>query len=235
MERTPLLPLPEGMLIDQVQLTEIGLRIAVIATHPASHCPLCSELSSSIHSRYSRVLRDVPCGGRQVQLVLTARKFFCRNALCPRKVFDSTNTQVCGADAARMTIRLCQSLQSIGLATCGKGGAKLAARLGMHTSRYTILRRIMDLPDPPAELVVYMGIDDFSFRRGYRFGTILVNLESHRVVDLLADRRAETAARWMRQQPDVMVVSRDRGGGICLCCLRGCSPGHSGSRPVSCC
>ena len=87
MEGTPLLPLPDQMLIDQVQLTETGLCIAVIATHPTSRCPLCSELSSSVHSRYSRVLRDVPCGGRQVQLVLTVRTFFCRNALCPRKVF----------------------------------------------------------------------------------------------------------------------------------------------------
>lgn len=111
-----------------------------------------------------------------------------------------------------MTIRLCQSLQSIGLATCGKGGAKLAARLGMHTSRYTILRRIMDLPDASPGSVVYLGIDDFSFRRGYRFGTICVDLEGHRVVDILPDRRAETAARWMFHQPDVMVVSRDRGG-----------------------
>jgi transposase len=111
-----------------------------------------------------------------------------------------------------MTIRLCQALQSIGLATCGKGGAKLAARLGMQTSRNSILRCIMDLPDSSAASVVYLGIDDFSFRRGYRFGTLLVDLESHRVVDLLPDRRAETAAQWMRQQPEVMVVSRDRGG-----------------------
>jgi transposase len=90
MEGTPLLPLPEGMLIDQVQLTETGLCIAVIATHPTSRCSLCSELSSSIHRRYSRVLRDVSCVGRQVQLVLTVRKYFCRNALCPHKVFEST-------------------------------------------------------------------------------------------------------------------------------------------------
>lgn len=111
-----------------------------------------------------------------------------------------------------MTIRQCQALQSLGLATCGKGGAKLAARLGMQTTRHTILRRIMDLPDGSAGSVVSVGRDDFALRRGYRFGPILVNLESHRVVELLPDRRAETAARWIRHQPDVMVVSRDRGG-----------------------
>jgi transposase len=111
-----------------------------------------------------------------------------------------------------MTIRHCQQITSVGLATCGKGGTRLAARLGMHTSRPTLLRRIMDLPDPPLGSILYLGIDDFSCRRGGRFGTILVNLENHRVVDLLPDRKADTAAAWMRKLLDLMVVSRDRGG-----------------------
>ena len=67
-----------------------------------------------------------------------------------------------------MTIRHCQALQSIGLSTCGKGGAKLAARLGMQASRHTILRRIMDLPDGSAGSVVYVGVDDFCATRSYR-------------------------------------------------------------------
>ena len=87
----------------------------------------------------------------------------------------------------------------------------MADRLGIETSRNTTLRRVMDVPDERRASVVYLGIDDFSFRRGSWFGTILVDLESHRVVDLLPDRQAETAARWMRQHPDIMVVSRDRG------------------------
>jgi transposase len=82
----------------------------------------------------------------------------------------------------------------------------------MVTTRQTILRRIMDLPDSPAESVLFLGIDDFSFLRGRRFGTILINLETRHVVDLLPDRKAETAASWMRQYPDLMAVSRDRGG-----------------------
>jgi transposase len=211
MEGTSLFSLPEGMLAEQIQITDNGLVIEVIATSPTSCCPLCSESSSSIHCHYHRTLRDVPCAGRRVQLLLTVRKFSCRNPLCSRKVFaERVPTFV--EPWARMTIRYCQQITSIGLATCGKGGARLATRLGIQTTRQTILRRIMDLPDSPLGSILFLGIDDFSFLRGSRFGTILVNLESHRVVDLLPDRKADTGASWMRQHPDLMAVSRDRGG-----------------------
>nr|HET6904951.1 ISL3 family transposase [Ktedonobacteraceae bacterium] len=211
MEGASLLALPEGMQIEQIQITETGLEIQVAATASTSSCPLCSEISSSIHCHYQRTLRDAPCAGRRVQLLLTVRKFTCRNPYCERKVFTERLPDFV-EPWARTTLRFCQQITSIGLATCGKGGKKLAARLGMQTSRNTILRRIMELPDPSLRSVVFLGIDDFAFRRGYRFGTILVNLESHRVVDLLPDRQAETAAQWMRQQPDLAVISRDRGG-----------------------
>src|SRR5260221_8307757 len=120
-----------------------------------------------------------------------------------------------------MTIRHCEQITSIGLASCGKGGTRLAARLGIQTTRQTILRHIMALPDSSAGVILFLGIDDFSFRRGCRFGTILVNLESRRVVDLLPDRGAETSAAWMRQQLDLMVVSRDRGGAYASAATQG--------------
>jgi transposase len=211
MEGTSLFSLPEGMLVEQIQITKDSIVVEVVATSLTSRCPLCSEASESIHCHYRRVLRDVPCAGRRVQLFLTVRKFSCRNPLCPRKVF-AERIPTFMEPWARMTIRYCQQITSIGLATCGKGGARLAARLGMQTTRQTILRRVMDLPDLPPGSILYLGIDDFSFRRGYRFGTILVNLESRRVVDLLPDREADSSAAWMRQHPDLMAVSRDRGG-----------------------
>lgn len=104
MERTPLFPLPEGMFIDQIQEAEASLIITVIATHPVSCCPLCMEPSSSIHNLYYRRLADVPCAGRQIQLVLTVRKFFCRNPLCERKVFAERLPEFV-LPWARMTIR----------------------------------------------------------------------------------------------------------------------------------
>jgi transposase len=89
--------------------------------------------------------------------------------------------------------------------------------LGIQTSRQTILRQIMDLPDTPSGSVLLLGIDEFAFRRGYQFGTVLVDLESHRVVDLLPDRTCDSAAHWIWQHPDITVVSRDRGAEYAAC------------------
>ncbi len=156
MEGTTLLQLPEGMLVDQIHITENGLVIEVVATSPTSCCPLCSEPSSSIHCHYRRTLRDVPCAGCCVQFHLAVRKFSCRNPYCERKVFAERFPNFVES-WARMTIRHCQQITSIGLATSGKGGTRLAARLGLQTTRQTILRHIMVLPDSSAGVILCRG------------------------------------------------------------------------------
>src|SRR5258708_26645332 len=109
------------MLVEHIWIIESVLVIEVVAAHPMSRCPLCAEMSDSIKSRYRRVLRDAPCAGRQVQLVLTVRKFYCRNPYCPQKVFTERLPTLV-KPWARVTIRYCQQITSIWLATCGKGG-----------------------------------------------------------------------------------------------------------------
>jgi len=105
-----------------------------------------------------------------------------------------------------MTTRLSQMLQALGLATCGELGTRLSGRLGIHTSPTTLLRRVMALPTAPPGPVSILGIDDWSF-----FGTILVDLEAHQVIDLLPDRNTETARAWMQPHAEIEIVSRDRG------------------------
>jgi transposase len=163
-----------------------------------------------VHSRYTRRLTDLPCGGQPVRLLLQVRKYFCENPDCQRKIFVERLTPF-AAPWAQVTQRLFQIVQVIGLATGGRLGVRVTDRLGIPTSRQTILRRIMALPTEPVGEVVELGIDDFSFRRGYKFGTILVNLQTRQVIEILADRKAETAAAWMASHPEITLVSRDRG------------------------
>jgi transposase len=100
-------------------------------------------------------------------------------------------------------MRLAAALQAIGLATSGSLGTRLATRLGIATSWMTILRRVMELSTPEASVVTTLGIDDFSFKRGRTFGTILVDLSAHQVIDLLPERSVESAAAWMQSHPEI--------------------------------
>src|SRR5262249_1842774 len=130
---------------------------------------------------------------------------------CARKIFVERLTPF-AQPRARVTQRLYQIVQVIGLATGGRVGVRVTNRLEKKNSRHTILRPIMGLPTQPAVQVTQIGIDDFSFRRGRKFGTIVVDLQTHKVLDVLADRTADTSAAWMAAHPEIELVSRDRGG-----------------------
>jgi transposase len=82
----------------------------------------------------------------------------------------------------------------------------------MQTSKTSILRRLMILPLDPVKSVIHLGIDDFALRRGRNYGTVLVDLQRHQVIDLLPDRKAETAKVWIQKHQEIKVVSRDRAG-----------------------
>jgi excisionase family DNA binding protein len=208
---TPLFfPLGDGLELTHMERGNGQLLLHITATSRDSACPLCAQPTARLHSRYRRLVKDLPCAGQQVQLILHVRKFFCDTADCARKIFAERLPHL-AAPWAQMSIRLCQALQNIGLATCGRLGARLASRLGIATSWMTIVRRVMALPTKPAESVLCLGIDDFSFLRGRTFGTVLVDLDNHEVIDLLADRQAETATTWMQTHPEITHVSRDRG------------------------
>ena len=210
METPQFFPLGEGLELAQVEQHGDQLVLHVTTISPCALCPLCQQPAIHLHSRYRRVVKDLPCAGQQVKLILFVRKFFCETTDCVRKVFAERLPHLV-APWAQMTTRLSEALQTIGLATCGRLGARLAAHLGIIISWMTIVRRIMAVPTPPAEHVECLGLDDFAFRRGRTFGTVVVDLDSHQIIDLLPDRQADTAAAWMTAHPEITHVSRDRG------------------------
>ncbi len=144
-------------------------------------------------------------------LLIQVRKYFCEEITCARKIFVERLTPFVDP-FARVTRRLFQIVQIIGLATGGRLGVRVTDRLGIQTTRQTILRRIMALPATPVGQVVELGVDDFAFKRGRTYGTLLIDLQSHRVLDVLPDRKVETVTAWMAAHPEITLVSRDRGG-----------------------
>src|SRR5215212_10326632 len=203
--------LPKGLNLESLSIATGRVSIRVSSGMRRSVCPLCGHASSRVHSRYARTVSDLPWHGISVELEILARRFFCEEPSCERKIFCERLPEV--AVRARKTVRLEEALLAIALELGGRAGVRLAEELGIVAARDTLLRRIKGAPLPEVGKVRVLGVDDFAFKKGSTYGTIIVNLERHEVVDLLSERSQESLVAWFRSHPaaqQVEVATRDR-------------------------
>ena len=153
----------------------------------------------------------MPCSGRIVRLVVSVCRFFCKHPSCPRKTFAEALPEL-AERYARRTIRLKEVLERLGLALGGETASRLTAILAMPCSPDTLLRLLRRLPDDPIEPPRVVSLDDWAWRRGSRYGTIICDLERHRRLEMLPDRDTTSVIAWLKRYPSIEVVSRDRGG-----------------------
>lgn len=211
----PALPLLANLTVNQIAVTDTLITLTATVAAPSAPCPDCGQTTTRVHSRYTRTLKDLPWSGIPLQLQLVVRRFFCSTPSCARVTFAE---QVPGLTqrSAQRTSALKASLTTLGLVLGGRAGARLGRALGLNGSADTILRQVhaARVPEMPSPWVV--GIDEWAVRKGHRYGSILVDLEHHRPVDLLPEHSAEAITNWFSEHPTVEIIARDGAVRICL-------------------
>src|SRR6266567_3826832 len=200
-----LFALPDGIFVSLVRATTTEVVLQIACRRTSAACPLCQQPSERVHGHYGRTVADLPCAGRRVILALTVRKFVCSTPTCSRQIFTERLPDLVQS-YARMTNRLREALVALGLATSAEVSERLAPSLGMLISAPTLLRRLRMVACPPPQSVRVLGVDDWAWKKGQIYGTLLVDLERRKPIEVLPDRREKTVTAWLQTHPEIEVI-----------------------------
>ena len=175
-----------------------------------ARCPICGKTSYSVHSTYERHLMDLPIHGKRMNITLLARKFRCRNPKCSQVVFAEQPAELTER-YSRKTNAAKSKLQVVLVEMSAMKGALIVSSMGMVQSASTCLRLVKSLGiKVDKKLVKHICIDDFAYRKGVKYGTIVIDADMGKTLELINSRDTNIIAKALKAYPNVKTVSRDR-------------------------
>jgi hypothetical protein len=223
-----LLPHAPNIRLIQVRADWDRIDLVIATATLGAICPCCGRVSRRVHSRYVRRLADLPLRRVQVSVELHVRRFYCDTLGCEHSIFAERVTGF-AERYARRTIQLDEMLRLIAFANGGECGARVARELSMAISPQSLLRLIRRHGVGAVMCGQIIGIDDWAFAKRQRYGAMVVDLEAHRVVELLLEQSAEVVREWMQAHLGLEIVARDRGDTI----IAGVTAGAPAARQVA--
>jgi transposase len=206
-----LLPDLAGLALSNITVDKQTIVLEIQIVTSQAPCPTCGVVSDRVHSRYTRHPQDLAWAALSVRWHLRVRRFRCLNPVCPQQLFAERLPDILPPDARR-TERLTEALRQLALTAGALAASRLSTKLGGSSSASTLLRILRSTNLPESEAPKVVGLDEWAWRKGRTYGTIMVDLEAHRVLDLLPDCRSESVAEWLQRYPSITVISRDRSG-----------------------
>ena len=209
-----------GFRLDHLEISNDTICARLTSITAKASCPKCHASTTSIHSHYQRSIADLPWGTIPVRLKLRVRRFRCKTNQCDLNAFCERFPKSLEKHARR-TYRYSDCLQNLAATVGGKTGARLSKTLHLNTSASTILRHLKAAPalEFPAPKII--GVDDFAYKRGQTYGTLIVDLERSKPIDLLKDRTSSTLEAWLKKHPSVEIICRDRATEYAKACDQG--------------
>jgi len=203
---------PEILQIIKIKEEKGQITIRMKSKTHSEHCPKCGKESERYHAVYTRTVQDLPIYQKNVILKIKAYKYDCENEKCEVKSYSEKYDEFIGK-CGRMTDRLENFIRTLALETNCEGAAAICKELGIRTSGDTIIRILRKMVDVPAvECGEVIGVDDFAYRKGKTYCTVICDGITKKPVDILEGRDGATLKEWLAKNKQVKKVTRDRAG-----------------------
>ena len=186
-----------------------GYVFELLSDSHSARCLECGTESVRAHSYQARTVRDLPILGESVTLLISQRKYFCDNEECEVGIFTERNGFV--SPYYQFTERCRKYMLRVATLVSCESAVKILAYQGIRVCGDTLLNMLKAAgKEYPERRVKKIGVDDWAYRKGQKYGTIICDLESHEIIDVLEGRDSEVFENWLRGHPDIEIVSRDR-------------------------